>query len=42
VDVTTVATIPEDAVSTADFTAREAGVVAGLRVAEAFWWLGIP
>jgi nicotinate-nucleotide pyrophosphorylase (carboxylating) len=35
VDVTTVATIPEDAVSTADFTAREAGVVAGLRVAEA-------
>ncbi|GGX64586.1 carboxylating nicotinate-nucleotide diphosphorylase [Streptomyces fructofermentans] len=35
VDVTTVATIPEEAVSTADFTAREAGVVAGLRVAEA-------
>ncbi|MEU6556913.1 carboxylating nicotinate-nucleotide diphosphorylase [Streptomyces sp. NPDC046915] len=35
VDVTTVATIPEDAVATADFTAREAGVVAGLRVAEA-------
>ncbi|MDQ1017337.1 carboxylating nicotinate-nucleotide diphosphorylase [Streptomyces afghaniensis] len=35
VDVTTVATIPEDAVSTADFTAREAGVVAGLRIAEA-------
>jgi nicotinate-nucleotide pyrophosphorylase (carboxylating) len=35
VDVTTVATIPEDAVSTADFTARDAGVVAGLRVAEA-------
>jgi nicotinate-nucleotide pyrophosphorylase (carboxylating) len=34
-DVTTVATIPEDAVATADFTAREAGVVAGLRVAEA-------
>ncbi|WP_420034203.1 carboxylating nicotinate-nucleotide diphosphorylase [Streptomyces sp. cg28] len=34
VDVTTVATIPEDAVATADFTAREAGVVAGLRVAE--------
>nr|WP_202539725.1 carboxylating nicotinate-nucleotide diphosphorylase [Streptomyces sp. SID8379] len=34
VDVTTVATIPEEAVATADFTAREAGVVAGLRVAE--------
>ncbi|XUL88925.1 carboxylating nicotinate-nucleotide diphosphorylase [Streptomyces galilaeus] len=35
VDVTTVATIPEGAVATADFIAREAGVVAGLRVAEA-------
>ncbi|MFJ4829202.1 carboxylating nicotinate-nucleotide diphosphorylase [Streptomyces sp. NPDC088747] len=35
VDVTTVATIPADAVSTGDFTARDAGVVAGLRVAEA-------
>ncbi|MFD0308590.1 carboxylating nicotinate-nucleotide diphosphorylase [Streptomyces sp. NPDC059517] len=35
VDVTTVATIPEEAVSTADFIAREAGVVAGLRIAEA-------
>ncbi|MFI6941156.1 carboxylating nicotinate-nucleotide diphosphorylase [Streptomyces sp. NPDC050418] len=35
VDVTSVATIPEDAVATGDFTAREAGVVAGLRVAEA-------
>ncbi|MFF7143930.1 MULTISPECIES: carboxylating nicotinate-nucleotide diphosphorylase [Streptomyces] len=35
VDVTTVATIPWDAVATGDFTAREAGVVAGLRVAEA-------
>ncbi|WP_329546265.1 carboxylating nicotinate-nucleotide diphosphorylase [Streptomyces sp. NBC_01356] len=35
VDVTTVATVPEDAVSSADFTARDAGVVAGLRVAEA-------
>ncbi|MEV6116560.1 carboxylating nicotinate-nucleotide diphosphorylase [Streptomyces sp. NPDC052109] len=35
VDVTTVATIPEDATATGDFTAREAGVVAGLRVAEA-------
>ncbi|OIJ65856.1 carboxylating nicotinate-nucleotide diphosphorylase [Streptomyces mangrovisoli] len=35
VDVTTVATIPEDAVATGDFTAREDGVAAGLRVAEA-------
>ncbi|MEV5316947.1 carboxylating nicotinate-nucleotide diphosphorylase [Streptomyces sp. NPDC052687] len=35
VDVTTVATIPEDAVATADFVAREAGVVAGLHIAEA-------
>lgn len=35
VDVTTVATVPEDAFSTGDFTAREAGVVAGLRVTEA-------
>ncbi|MFC7308301.1 carboxylating nicotinate-nucleotide diphosphorylase [Streptomyces monticola] len=35
VDVTSVATIPEEAVATGDFTAREAGVVAGLRVAEA-------
>ncbi|MFE3167425.1 carboxylating nicotinate-nucleotide diphosphorylase [Streptomyces sp. NPDC059224] len=35
VDVTTVATIPEEAVATADFVAREAGVVAGLRIAEA-------
>ncbi|WP_205571427.1 carboxylating nicotinate-nucleotide diphosphorylase [Streptomyces sp. YIM 130001] len=35
VDVTSVATIPEAAVATGDFTAREAGVVAGLRVAEA-------
>lgn len=35
VDVTTVATIPEEAVATADFTAREDGVVAGLRIAEA-------
>ncbi|WP_200263605.1 carboxylating nicotinate-nucleotide diphosphorylase [Streptomyces sp. HSG2] len=37
VDVTTVATIPEDEVSTADLVAREAGVVAGLRVAEAIF-----
>ncbi|MET9507593.1 carboxylating nicotinate-nucleotide diphosphorylase [Streptomyces flavidovirens] len=35
VDVTSVATVPEDAVATGDFTAREAGTVAGLRVAEA-------
>ncbi len=35
VDVTTVATIPEDARATADFTAREGGVIAGLRIAEA-------
>lgn len=35
VDVTTVATVPEDAVAVGDFTAREPGVVAGLRVAEA-------
>ncbi|MDI5962865.1 carboxylating nicotinate-nucleotide diphosphorylase [Streptantibioticus silvisoli] len=35
VDVTTVATVPADAVAVGDFTAREAGVVAGLRVAEA-------
>ena len=35
VDVTTVATVPEDAVATGDFTAREAGSVAGLRIAEA-------
>lgn len=35
VDVTTVATIPEDAVSSGDFTARQEGVVAGLHVAEA-------
>ncbi|MDK1472333.1 carboxylating nicotinate-nucleotide diphosphorylase [Streptomyces sp. 549] len=35
VDVTTVATVPEHALATGDFTAREAGTVAGLRVAEA-------
>ncbi|GAA2286999.1 nicotinate-nucleotide diphosphorylase (carboxylating) [Streptomyces ruber] len=35
VDVTTVATVPEDARATGDLTAREAGVVAGLRIAEA-------
>ncbi|WP_435864620.1 carboxylating nicotinate-nucleotide diphosphorylase [Streptomyces sparsogenes] len=35
VDVTTVATIPEDATAVGDFTAREAGTIAGLRVAEA-------
>lgn len=35
VDVTSVATVAEEAVSTGDFVAREAGTVAGLRVAEA-------
>ncbi|UYQ63610.1 carboxylating nicotinate-nucleotide diphosphorylase [Streptomyces peucetius] len=35
VDVTSVATVPQDAVATGDFTARENGTVAGLRVAEA-------
>ncbi|MFK0257629.1 carboxylating nicotinate-nucleotide diphosphorylase [Streptomyces sp. NPDC090445] len=35
VDVTTVATVPEDAEAVADFVAREDGVVAGLRVVEA-------
>ncbi|MET9295360.1 carboxylating nicotinate-nucleotide diphosphorylase [Streptomyces sp. NPDC003077] len=35
VDVTTVATVPENAVATGDFTARQAGTVAGLRIAEA-------
>ncbi|MFI1971623.1 nicotinate-nucleotide diphosphorylase (carboxylating) [Streptomyces cinnamoneus] len=34
-DITTFATVAEDAVSTGDFTAREAGTIAGLRVAEA-------
>jgi nicotinate-nucleotide pyrophosphorylase (carboxylating) len=35
VDITTVATVPEEARAVGDFTAREAGTVAGLRVAEA-------
>jgi nicotinate-nucleotide pyrophosphorylase (carboxylating) len=35
VDVTTIATVPEDAMAVGDFTAREAGTVAGLRIAEA-------
>ncbi|MFJ1751029.1 carboxylating nicotinate-nucleotide diphosphorylase [Streptomyces sp. NPDC088116] len=34
-DVTTLATVPEDAVATGDFTAREGGTVAGLHIAEA-------
>ncbi|MGW6461069.1 carboxylating nicotinate-nucleotide diphosphorylase [Streptomyces sp. NPDC055078] len=34
-DVTSVATIPEGATATGDFTAREAGTVAGIQVAEA-------
>jgi nicotinate-nucleotide pyrophosphorylase (carboxylating) len=35
VDVTSVATIPDEAVATGDFVAREAGTVAGLHIAEA-------
>ncbi|MFE0425665.1 carboxylating nicotinate-nucleotide diphosphorylase [Streptomyces sp. NPDC058953] len=35
VDVTSVATVPADAVATGDFTAREAGTVAGIQIAEA-------
>ena len=35
VDVTTLATVPEDAVATGDFTARGEGVVSGLRIVEA-------
>jgi nicotinate-nucleotide pyrophosphorylase (carboxylating) len=35
VDITTVATVPADARAVGDFTAREAGTVAGLRIAEA-------
>ncbi|MFF3070473.1 carboxylating nicotinate-nucleotide diphosphorylase [Kitasatospora sp. NPDC057936] len=35
VDVTTLATVPEEAVATGDFTAREAGTVAGIHIAEA-------
>jgi nicotinate-nucleotide pyrophosphorylase (carboxylating) len=34
-DITTIATVPEDAFATGDFTAREPGTVAGLRIAEA-------
>jgi nicotinate-nucleotide pyrophosphorylase (carboxylating) len=34
-DVTSVATVPADSVATGDFTARRAGVAAGLQVAEA-------
>jgi nicotinate-nucleotide pyrophosphorylase (carboxylating) len=35
VDITTMATVPDDAVATADFAARQAGTVAGLHIAEA-------
>jgi nicotinate-nucleotide pyrophosphorylase (carboxylating) len=35
VDITTVATVPEDSLAVGDFTAREAGTVAGLHIAEA-------
>ncbi|WP_329119111.1 carboxylating nicotinate-nucleotide diphosphorylase [Streptomyces sp. NBC_01465] len=34
-DVTTVATVPEEAVTTGHFTAREAGTVSGIHIAEA-------
>lgn len=34
-DITSFATVPADAVATGDFTAREDGVVAGLRIVEA-------
>ncbi|GGZ12520.1 nicotinate-nucleotide diphosphorylase (carboxylating) [Streptomyces inusitatus] len=34
-DVTSEATVPEDTIATGDFTAREAGVVAGIQIAEA-------
>jgi nicotinate-nucleotide pyrophosphorylase (carboxylating) len=34
-DITSLATVPEDAVAVGDFTAREAGVAAGLRIVEA-------
>ncbi|WP_055589139.1 carboxylating nicotinate-nucleotide diphosphorylase [Streptacidiphilus griseoplanus] len=35
IDVTTAATVPEEAVTTGHFTAREAGTVAGVHIAEA-------
>ncbi|NJP47901.1 carboxylating nicotinate-nucleotide diphosphorylase [Actinacidiphila epipremni] len=35
VDITTVATVPEDSFAVGDFTVREAGTVAGLHIAEA-------
>ncbi|MFI1400635.1 carboxylating nicotinate-nucleotide diphosphorylase [Streptomyces sp. NPDC020681] len=34
-DVTSIATVPQEAMATGDFTAREAGTVAGLQIAEA-------
>ncbi|MEV7426133.1 MULTISPECIES: carboxylating nicotinate-nucleotide diphosphorylase [unclassified Streptomyces] len=34
-DITSAATVPDDAVATGDFTARESGTVAGLHIAEA-------
>ncbi len=39
VDVTTAATVPPDALGEADVVARSPGVVAGLPVAEAVFWL---
>ncbi len=42
VDVTTAATVPAEAVGQADVVARSAGVVAGLPVAEAVFWLASP
>jgi nicotinate-nucleotide pyrophosphorylase (carboxylating) len=41
-DVTTTATVPADARGQADVVARTAGVVAGLPVAEAVFWLASP
>jgi nicotinate-nucleotide pyrophosphorylase (carboxylating) len=39
IDVTTAATVPADALGQADIVARSPGVVAGLPVAEAVFWL---
>jgi nicotinate-nucleotide pyrophosphorylase (carboxylating) len=42
IDVTTAATVPATAFGQADVVARSAGVVAGLPVAEAVFWLASP
>jgi nicotinate-nucleotide pyrophosphorylase (carboxylating) len=42
IDVTTAATVPADAVGQADVVARSEGVVAGLPVAAAVFWLASP